>query len=252
MHHQSKRYLPELVHVPAGLFLMGSSPEQTHACERQFRLPEGACANEQPQRTVDLPAFQISRGPISCIQYHAFIVATNYPTPGYWHTNAPPSKVLQHPVVGVSLNDALRYCHWLSEATNQLYSLPTEQQWEKAARGTDGRQYPWGASWQPLACNTAEKGPGTTSIIGSYSYDLSPYGCVDMAGNVAEWTLSPYAHAAGQALTAAEAELIVVRGGRWSGSGDLARCARRPAGKPHHTSLGCGFRVVCAAAPDAA
>jgi formylglycine-generating enzyme required for sulfatase activity len=236
MHQRPKRHMPELVHIPAGPFLMGSQPEQTRACEAQFRLTTGTCDNELPQRQVDLPAFQISRGPISCIQYHAFIIATSHPTPGYWFENAPPSKVLHHPVVGVSLDDALYYCRWLSEATGTPYGLPTEQQWEKAARGTDGRQYPWGDTWNPLACNTAEKGPGTTSIIGSYPHDVSPYGCVDMAGNVAEWTMS---HATPEAST------VIVRGGRWSSSGNLARCARRTTGNPQATSLGCGFRIVC-------
>jgi formylglycine-generating enzyme required for sulfatase activity len=235
--------LPELVHIPAGPFLMGSQPEQARACEAYFRLSVGTCDNEVPQQQIDVPAFQISRGPISCVHYHAFIIATDHPTPSYWFANAPPSKVLHHPVVGVSLDDALHYCRWLSETAGTPYTVPTEQQWEKAARGTDGREYPWGNAWNPLACNTAEKGPGSTTIVGSYPHDVSPYGCVDMAGNVAEWTISR----APAAAPATEPGDVIVRGGRWSNNGNLARCARRIAANPQATSLGGGFRVVCAA-----
>jgi formylglycine-generating enzyme required for sulfatase activity len=93
--------------------------------------------------------------------------------------------------VYVTWHDAMAYCRWLARVTGRAYRLPSEAEWEKAARGTDGRIWPWGNKWDSKRCNSREGGPGNTTPVGQYSpQGDSPYGCVDMAGNVWEWTLS--------------------------------------------------------------
>lgn len=242
MYHRLKQLAPTMVPVPAGPFLMGSTPEQVARAE-EFGFQPYAFHDESPQHAVNLEAFTISRGPITCAEYRAFLVATDYAPPLYWGGDDPPPELLEHPVVGVSLNDARAYCRWLSTATSRTFNLPTEAQWEKAARGVDGRVFPWGDQWEPGYCNIAAHGPGSTSAIGSFPVDTSPYGCVDMAGNVAEWTISRYRPYPGSSLDLPAQSSVAVRGGCWNGSGDLARCARRQHadGGP---DLARGFRVV--------
>ncbi len=167
---------PETTYIPAGPFLMGS--------------PEGkdVVAYETPQHEVHLPAYRIGRYPVTNEQYEEFIRQTGriVPPEAGWEAQTPPSNKLDHPVSGVTWYDALAYCQWLSEQTGRQYSLPSEAQWEKAARGTDGRTYPWGNHWAPDRCN--HSGPGTTPV------DAYPpqgvYGCYDMIGNAREWTSS--------------------------------------------------------------
>ena len=105
--------------------------------------------------------------------------------PEYWHDrkwNAPNT-----PVVGISWFEAEAYANWLSERTGYQYRMPTEAEWEKAARGTDGFKYPWGENFDKNSCNTFESGLHRTSPVGIFPKDKSPYACFDMAGNVWEW-----------------------------------------------------------------
>jgi toxoflavin biosynthesis protein ToxD len=244
MFHRFKKLEPDLVTVAAGPFVMGSTPEQAAAAAAQFGIPLALCQEEMPLQPVTLAAFAISRGPISCAEYLAFIVATDEATPDYWAGDDPPPALRDHPVVGVRWNTARAYCRWLSTATGRSFRLPSEAEWEKAARG-DGRVFPWGDDWEPSYCNTAECGPGATTPIGSYPQDTSPYGCVDMAGNVEEWTASIYRPYPGAAATEVTEKRVVARGGSWSGRGDLARGTRRYCSDQSPLSLARGFRIVC-------
>ncbi len=98
-----------------------------------------------------------------------------------------------HPVVNVTWHDAVAYCKWLAGVTGKAYRLPSEAEWEKAARGTDGRIYPWGDEWHRMRCNASGGKRGGTTRVGNYSpLGDSPYGCADMVGNVCEWTRSLY------------------------------------------------------------
>jgi formylglycine-generating enzyme required for sulfatase activity len=177
---------------------------------------------------------------VTCAEYRAFVIATDHPTPAYWRGDEPPDALLDHPVVEVSWNDARSYCRWLTAATDRAFRLPSEAEWVKAARGDDGRSFPWGASWEAGACNVDS---AATTPVGSYPRDLSPYGCVDMAGNVEEWTTSYYQPYPGSSLRQ-EVRAVVVRGGRWDAGIALARCARRHDPHPAPHSMSRGFRVV--------
>ncbi len=236
---------PDLVAVPAGDFLLGATCEQAQALAARAGIALEWCLDETPQQQVALEAFQISRAPITCAEYMAFVLATDHPTPSYWGGDSAPPQLNDHPVVEVSLNDALWFCRWLSTATGREFRLPTEAEWERAARGDDQRAFPWGDAWQPGCCNTAEHGPGSTTPVGSFAHDISPFGCVDMAGNVEEWTTSKYLPYPGGNFAPPAQQQIVARGGSWNGDALLARCTRRHARSAALTSPARGFRVVC-------
>jgi len=245
MQRRFRQLAPELVAVPAGVFLLGATCEQATALSERTSIALEWCLDETPQHPVELEAFQISRTPITCAEYVAFVLATDHPTPNYWHGDDPPPQLNDHPVVEVSLNDARWFCRWLSTATGREFRLPSEAEWERAARGDDQRAFPWGDTWQPGCCNTAEHGPGTTTPVGSFAQDTSPFGCVDMAGNVEEWTTSTFAPYPGSTLVPPAQPQIVARGGSWNGDAILARCTRRHARSAALTSPARGFRVVC-------
>ena len=101
-----------------------------------------------------------------------------------WSSSTPPPDKLNHPVQGVRWSDALAYCEWLREETGRPYSLPSEAQWEKAARGTDGRSYPWGDEWEADRCNHQSD---ETTAVDAFPAQSS-YGCFDLVGNIREWT----------------------------------------------------------------
>jgi formylglycine-generating enzyme required for sulfatase activity len=241
MRHRLRQLAPDLVLVPPGAFLLGSTEAQAEAAASRFELPRAWFALETPQHTVELPAYAIGRAPVTCAEYRAFVIATDHPTPPYWHGDEPPGELLDHPVVEVGWNDARTYCRWLSAATDRAFRLPSEAEWEKAARGAGGRTFPWGDEWEAGVCNVG--GTGTTPV-GSYPRDLSPYGCVDMAGNVEEWTASRSAPYPGANQASPIEQYVVIRGGRWDAGPGLARCARRYDPHPALSSAARGFRVV--------
>jgi formylglycine-generating enzyme required for sulfatase activity len=182
-----------IVWVEPGPFLMGSDKKRdSHAFDSEF-----------PQHEVTLPGYWIGRGTVTKAEYWEFIKDGGYQTRAYWseagwgwkenrmrpeHWDDEWHKDSRYPVVGVSWYEAVAYCRWLGERTGFPVRLPSEAEWEKAARGTDGRIYPWGDEFDQLKCNMVEFGMGTTTPVGIYSpQGDSPYGCADMAGNVWEW-----------------------------------------------------------------
>jgi formylglycine-generating enzyme required for sulfatase activity len=241
MRHRLRQLAPDLVLVPAGAFPMGSTEGQAEAAAARFDLPLAWCLKETPQHIATLPAYAIGRAPVTCAEYRAFVIATDHPTPPYWAGDEPPEALLDHPVVEVSWNDARTYCRWLSAATDRPFRLPSEAEWEKAARGADGRVFPWGDSYEVGSCNI---GGTATTPVGSFPRDLSPYGCVDMAGNVEEWTTSRSEPYPGANLPPPIDRYVVTRGGCWDAGAGLARCARRYDPHPAPWSATRGFRVV--------
>jgi len=228
---------PEMVPVPAGPFLMGTSDEQIRDMLKRFKWAKefkkkGYFDREQPQHEVTLPAYEIGRYPVTNAEYAAFVETTGHDAPRHWRDGRLAEEVADHPVVHVSWNDALAYVNWLAERTGQPYRLPTEAEWEKAARGSDGLLWPWGNDWDPERANCKPDGPGETTPVGQYSpAGDSPYGCADMAGNVWEWTRSlyqPYPYNSEDGRNDLQLEgARVLRGGSWDYGRDVARCAAR-------------------------
>ncbi len=233
------------VEIPAGPFLMGSDKQKD---------PQ-AFDDELPQHTITLPAYRIARVPVTVAQFAVFVAATGHKTEaetrgsawvwtgkGYddvkgasWqHPRGPKSDVRQkqdHPVTCVTFRDAVAFCAWASEVTGATIRLPTEAEWEKAARGTDGRLYPWGDEKPTQDLCNFNMNVGDTTPVGSYPKGASPYGVLDMSGNVWEWTSSlwkgyPYDPADGREDAHDEGSRIV-RGGSFFNHDGFVRCACR-------------------------
>ncbi len=232
----------EMVLIPAGEFLMGSVSG----------LDQATQPNEYPQHQLYLPDYYMAKTPVTRFQYASFVQATGYRLPSR-RENVPPAAGKQdHPVVYVSWVDAVAYCHWFSQSTGRIYRLPTEAEWEKAARGTDGRFYPWGNLWDSHRCNTPESGLNQTTPVEAYPDGASPYGVLDMAGNVWEWCATqwgkPYPYDTGEDewrpdyLTANARRAL--RSGSFYDYRSYARSASRW-GEPHESrSKEIGFRLV--------
>jgi len=226
-----------MVYVRAGVFLMGS--------------PDGeGDEEERPQRSVYLDAFWIDKTEVSNAEYTRFMAATGHRTPYFLpkHWNSTWYDHPDQPVVGVSWEDAVAYAQWAGKR------LPTEAEWEKAARSADGRRYPWGDAWDLThnrRCNFSDRndprGPEQASAddghaylapVGSYPRGASPYGCLDMAGNVWEWCSDWYGpdYYAGAPLRnprgPESGRYRVIRGGSWSYDQTYLRCATRDSAHP--------------------
>jgi formylglycine-generating enzyme required for sulfatase activity len=201
-----------------------------------------AYAAEKPRRRVYLDAFRVDKYEVTNALYRRFIDARAYRTPSYWNDsnwNQP-----NQPVVGVSWDDANAYCIWAGKR------LATEAEWEKAARGTDGRKYPWGEQWDANRTNSGESKLGKTVPVGSYSGGVSPYGAHDMASNVWEWVADWYD--ANYYLSAPSrnprgpdsGQLRVRRGGSWYDIPRNMRTSTRSSYGPDVPSSGLGFRCA--------
>ncbi len=191
---------PVWVEIPAGEFWMGS------------RIGD---SQEQPLHKVYLARYWISRVPITNAQYRFFVEATSHRVPEHWDDSKIPRGKENHPVVNISWHDARAYCTWLEKCLKDegsrlcvwktldqhitfnllpetfVVQLPSEAEWEKAARGDkDKREYPWGHLWRKGYCNSSELDIHDTTAVGIFPEGSSPYGCLDMAGNVWEWTRS--------------------------------------------------------------
>ena len=196
--------------------------------KEMLRIPAGKFLYGDNKREVELPEFWISKTPVTNAEYVRFVDVTGHDKPQYFDSNLKNKK--DHPMVYVSWHDAQAYCEWMGG------ELPAEEQWEKAARGPDGLVYPWGDKWVDGRCNTREAGIKSTTSVGQFSpQGDSPYGCVDMSGNVWEWTDSWY-----------ENNQIsrVLRGGAWGSNQSYARAASRNYISPDYRVNYIGFRVV--------
>jgi formylglycine-generating enzyme required for sulfatase activity len=157
--------------------------------------------------------------------------------------------------VGVSWYEAVAYCAWLSAVSQRTFGLPTEAQWERAAKGDDKRIYPWGPAWEAGRCNALPENIQRTTPVGVFPGGRSPFNCEDMAGNVAEWTSSLYSRypwTNGGRQVDAEAEGVrITRGGGWDSTPRVVRCALRGDMSESHTDgASLGFRVVSGAETD--
>lgn len=233
---QQKYQISEMVLIPASRFLRGSLRHAPHAHQ-----------NELPQHEVMLPHYCLGRYPVTNGEYACFVQAQGTPPPLHWNGAVPPEAITNHPVTNVSLLEAQAYADWLSAQTKHSYRLPTEEEWEKAARGTwpDNRVYVWGDQWQENACNSKEAGVGgTVTVIHYAATNTSPYGIVDMLGNAWEWTSSSYKpYAQNQFVTTTEGK-FVVRGGCWDYGREYAHVSCRGRYAPGERRPYIGFRLA--------
>lgn len=233
----------DMVLIPAGTFKMGSSQK-----DGQVGIVVGV--DELPQHDVSLPNYFIDRFEVTAKQYKAFLDATNRKPPGDprfpeiypWAAEGGiPEEFENHPVIYVSWYDAAAYCKWAGKR------LPTESEWEKAARGTDGRIWPWGNKFDAKKANVRESAAAGTLPVGSLTEGASPYGVQDLAGNVAEWTADWYEAYPGSTLKRkAFGVNKVIKGGAWTLYAEpYSRSANRTMAqdpKKRHRSV--GFRCA--------
>ncbi|MEW5829278.1 MAG: formylglycine-generating enzyme family protein, partial [Chloroflexota bacterium] len=234
----------EFMPIPAGKFIMGSKDDDKFAAD-----------DEKPQHTLDLPYdYFMARFPVTNAEYGVYLKAA-----GGEHPVSDWQKKKDHPVTRVSWQNAQKFIAWLNETqkadlpSGYLYRLPSEAEWEKAARGAYGNLYPWGDDWDPKRCNSSEiKIGGTTPVTQFSPLGDSPYGVADMSGNVWEWTRSlwdkyPYPAEIKAQLKREDENASgarAVRGGSWGNPRNVARCACRGRSNPDDFDFDLGFRVV--------
>jgi len=226
------------IRIPASKFLMGSDPMIDPIAEK----------DELPQHAVYLDEYWMGETPVTNEQYLAFIEATNATPPVDWKNGQPKSGKKLHPVVNVNFKDAQRFCEWLSKSSRKKVRLPSEAEWEKAARGTDGRKYPWGNMNPDNELARFNRMLGSTDSVFAHPDGASPYGVLDMAGNVWEWTADWYGSYPSRAVTnppgPSSGDEKVIRGGSWSSDTYYLRSANRLGSDPNKSSDLKGFRCA--------
>ena len=231
----------ETVLVPEGPFIMGSTDEDILWAAKQFHSESlDWYRDETPAHTVTLPAFRIDKYEVTVSEYRSYMEATGKPAPRELEN----SRLNQprQPIVSVSWQDAKDYCLWADKR------LPTEMEWEKAARGADKRNYPWGNEPDRLNANIRGNGDDyrNTSPVGKFPEGASPYGVMDMSGNVWEWTENWYQPHPGNEYPndLYGQRFKVIKGGSWDSNLDLARPAIRGKATPDQKKNYIGFRCV--------
>lgn len=214
-----------MVYVPAGDFVMGATDDQVESwyqsAQKVIDVPRSAFADAAPQHDVYLDGYWIYKTPVTVAQYKQFCTATGHQMP------APPDWGWKddHPIVNVTWSDAQLYCKWAGKR------LPTEAQWEKAARGTKAQVFPWGNDYDETRLQCSKNTPSdaaSTAPVGSFPSGASPYGCLDMAGNAWQWCAdwygadyyktSPKRNPSGPN----SGEYRVIRGGSWRYGGPIS------------------------------
>ncbi|MEM7253587.1 MAG: SUMF1/EgtB/PvdO family nonheme iron enzyme [Pseudomonadota bacterium] len=255
--------VPPWVEIAAGDFIQGSDRTERdiayildqsvygHTITREQSWYE----SEFPRTTQHLPRYWITRNLVTNRQYARFVKATGHRAPGVdpatwasyglihpyararkfiWDGAQPPRGREDHPVVLVSRADAEAYATWLSRETDLRWELPSEAQWEKAARGVDGRYFPWGNAFEAHRLNSHDRGPFDTTVAGAMAAGESPFGMRDAAGQVFEWT-----------RTAMNNKRTYVKGGSWDDKGcGVCRPAARHTRPNHLKHILIGFRLV--------
>ena len=229
----------DFVYVPAGQFWMGGEEDDLNVY-----------ISESPKHKVSLDAYWIGKYPVTNQEYGFFVKEAGYKTPDHWKNGQIPSNLENHPVVYVSWHDADAFIRWMSQKSNKSFSLPTEAQWEKAARGTDGRIYPWGNESPNINFLNYSKEGRDTNAVDSFPKGASPYGVMGMAGNVLEWVgdwfledfykISPFINPKGPTSGLER----VLRGGSWYLDERDIRSDRRRREVPEFKFYNHGFRCT--------
>ncbi|MDQ1353295.1 MAG: hypothetical protein QG657_3601 [Acidobacteriota bacterium] len=225
-----KTYDLTMIYIPPGKFIMGADDGKDF---------------EKPPHEVNLDGYWMGKYEVTFVQYDRYCAETGKKKPddkGWGREN--------RPVIHISWDDAVVYCDWLSQKTGLTFKLPTEAQWEKAARGTGGLVYPWGNEFDKNKCNSAESGLKMTSLVELYLAGKSPYGCMDMAGNVWEWCADWYdkdyykISPAKNPMGPAHGSVRVRRGGSCVNAVWFCRAVSRNGSSPAHRADHIGFRLM--------
>lgn len=218
---------------------LGHALDSTDDCVREAAfqvldaivdVPTGSVLIGDELTPLPVGAFQIGRYPVTNAQYQRFVQETGHPAPQSWEGDVYPEKKGDHPVTWVTVEDAEVYTAWTG------FRLPTFEEWTRAARGDDGRRFPWGDEIDKPRCNTAELGAGGTTPVGAFPDGVSPVGCYDMMGNVWEWTSTWYDEE--------ERNFRVVCGGAWYYNHDASTCTSFDYFSVNYTEFIIGFRVA--------
>lgn len=252
-----------MLHIPEGKFITGSTTEERTAAYDEYLKTSGNDTarekkwfeGEADRHMTMLSAFRIDLMPVTQVEYAEFVVAKLAPPPSIdqaawqaqgfvqeysaverfnWKDGSPPVGREDHPVVLVTWTEASKYCEWRGKLVGETRRLPSEAEFEKAARGESGLAYPWGNVFEPDKLNSAVKGPGDTTPVGQYVEGKSPYGMLDAAGNVFQWTSTPFKEGH-----------MTVKGSAWEDHGGVGRGASRHGRPIESRHIIVGFR--CAA-----
>jgi formylglycine-generating enzyme required for sulfatase activity len=248
----------KMIAIPAGQYIAGSTPEERQAAYDDYQATannDGAREHEWFGKETDrhvtkLPAFKIDLMPVTQAAYAEFVAAGKAPAPtideaawkaqGFqqdyatevarfnWHDGRPPAGREDHPVVLVTYDEAAAYCAWRNHRR-----LPTADEFEKASRGDSGLAYPWGNAFEPSKLNSKVSGPNDTMPAGSFTDGASPYGVLDLAGNVFQWTSTP-----------GEAGKQIVKGSAWDDYAGVGRGASQHGRKTTVRHVIVGFRCA--------
>jgi len=211
--------------------------------------------DEETQQTLEFDTFYMARYPVTNIQYQSFIDAGGYDDERWWQNIKKPRLQGPHwpqanrPRMNVNWYEAVAFSRWLSAQLGNEVRLPTEQEWEKAARGPDGRAYPWGNNYQAGYANVDDKSKGGENLqkitaVGVYPHGSSPYGVEDMSGNVMEWCLNKYETPKDTNIEIS-VDSRVLRGGSWNDYYVYTRTSVRAGGRPNDRLDNLGFRLLC-------
>lgn len=197
---------------------MGSNKVDTSGKQAEFGMIKPMFLDEHPERKIHLDAYFIDTYEVTNQKYKEFVNVTGSNIPKHWQNGQIPEEQENYPVIYVSWYDAERYCLWKGKR------LPTEEEWEKASRGTDGREFPWGDDFDPSMANTADTGIADLTAVGEFPGGISPFGAHDMTGNVWEWAADWYKPYPGSDFVSKDygEKYKILRGSGWGGIGHYA------------------------------
>lgn len=249
--------IPATCAVPAAMVHIGLDAAGLAGVVERWRhvgVEDDWIDKEVPRHPVELAGYWIGTYPVTNGEYRAFLADTGHESrPSTWYLGAYPWERANHPVAGVAASDADAYAAWFSERTGHPWRLPTEAEWEYAAAGPDGLEFPWGDTFDTSRANTRETGVHTTTPVGVFPGGRSPFGVLDLAGNVEEYVADDYRpypggrHVADH-LVQTMTDYRVTRGGSFSRFGDLARTRRRHGAFPGPL-YPAGFRLATGVQP---